>query len=132
MILTVEMALFDDRFCTANLHDGPRRPPLPSVPMNELSGLIVVPDLPVRVDATQPLLLRALVTALGASFDARILPVPVWELRLDYDNAALVGFGAVVGGVPRGRLALGRGAVVVGVPRGGGVSCLLIGGRGCG
>ena len=44
----------------------------------------------------------------------------------------VVGFGAVVGGVPRGRLALGRGAVVVGVPRGGGVSCLLIGGRGCG
>ena len=99
VILTVEMALFDDRFCTANLHDGPRRPPLPSVPMNELSGLIVVPDLPVRVDATQPLLLRALVTALGASFDARILPVPVWELRLDYDNAALVGFGAVVTGL---------------------------------
>ena len=99
VILTVELALFDDRFCTANLHDGPRRPPLPSVPMNELSGLIVVPDLPVRVDATQPLLLRALVAALGSSFDARILPEPVWELRLDYDNAALVGFGAVVTGL---------------------------------
>jgi len=97
VILTVEVALFDDRFHTGDLHGSTFRR-LPSVRATELHGLIVVADLPVSVDVTAPLLLKAMVTELGISFDARILPLPVWNVVLDYGNATVLGYGAVATG----------------------------------
>eukprot|EP00964_Phaeocystis_antarctica_P101154 scaffold66654_cov71-Phaeocystis_antarctica.AAC.1 len=97
MTLKVEVALFDDRFHTGDLHGSSFRRLL-SVRATELHGLIVVADLPVSVDVTEPLLLKAMVTELGISFDARILPWPVWNVVLDFGNATVLGYGAVATG----------------------------------
>ena len=69
--LTVEVALFDDRFHTRHLIRDHGSRPRVAVNMSRVSGLLVVPEI-CGIDVTNRHSMHACVSALGASLDARI------------------------------------------------------------
>ena len=71
MTLTVEVALFDDRFHTRHLIRDHGSRPRVAVNMSRVSGLLVVPEI-CGIDVTNRHSMHACVSALGASLDARI------------------------------------------------------------